>query len=33
LTEEKMNEFVEPLMMMARQISESMSYNNKTPSR
>lgn len=33
LTEDKMLEFVEPLLMMANQISESMSYNNKTPSR
>ena len=33
LTEEKMDEFVEPLLRVAQQISESMSYNNKTPSR
>jgi len=33
LTEDKMDELIEPLKEMARQISESMSYNNKTPSR
>ncbi|MGE0075769.1 MAG: IclR family transcriptional regulator [Sphaerochaetaceae bacterium] len=33
LTEERMNELIEPLKLMARQISESMSYNKKTPSR
>jgi hypothetical protein len=33
LTEEKMDELIQPLQTIAMEISEAMSYNNKTPSR
>jgi DNA-binding IclR family transcriptional regulator len=33
LTEDKMDELVQPLQTIAMEISEAMSYNNKTPSR